>query len=56
MLISNLEGKQLQKINIGNDATQIRIDASSLAAGTYYYTFVANGIVIDTKKMIIIGN
>jgi hypothetical protein len=55
IVISDLTGKQVQKVDIKTAETkEITIKAGSMAAGTYNYTLVCQGKVIDTKQMMII--
>jgi hypothetical protein len=54
LIVYNLEGKQLKDIVVqerGN--TKAVISASELAAGMYLYALIADGKVIDTKRLIL---
>jgi hypothetical protein len=43
--------KQLQLSKVGNGS--VNIDCSTLAAGTYYYSLIADGKIIDSKKLVV---
>lgn len=54
LYIYDLQGKQIQNFNItefGN--SQLTINGYELTPGMYYYTLIADGKEIDTKKMIL---
>ncbi len=54
VIVYNLEGKQLKemKVNQRGDAT-VTIQGNELTAGMYIYALIADGKVIDTKRMIL---
>lgn len=51
--IYDLSGRQMQLIPIKKGEKQITVNARTLTAGTYVYNLVANGKIIDSKKMIV---
>lgn len=54
LYIYNMNGEQLTEYPITNrGATSITIDGGSLNAGMYLYALIADGQVIDTKRMIL---
>ena len=52
--IYDLNGKQLQRILIHKGEQQVKVSANSLQPGTYVYNLVADGQLVDSKKMIVI--
>ena len=54
IMIYNLEGKQMKSIQVASrgDVT-VKISASELAAGMYLYSLIADGKVVDTKRMVL---
>ena len=54
LYIYNMNGEQLTEYSIAErGATSITIDGGSLNAGMYLYALIADGQVIDTKRMIL---
>lgn len=54
LFIYDLSGKQIKKLQISTrEENSISIKGSELNPGMYLYTLVADGIVIDTKQMIL---
>lgn len=52
--IYDLQGKQIHKMSVeGRGATSVHVDASSLSPGMYIYTLIADGIEVDSKRMIV---
>jgi hypothetical protein len=52
--ISNTNGQVIKAVNLSSQKTgQITIQTNDLTAGSYLYSLVANGKIIDTKKMVI---
>ena len=53
--ISDVSGKVMNTFKqLGTGNGQIMINASVLAAGTYYYNLIVNGTQVDSKKMILV--
>ena len=54
VMIFNLEGKQVKNIQVTNrgDVT-VKVSANELAAGMYLYSLIADGKVVDTKRMVL---
>ena len=52
LVIHSVSGVKLQQVTLNNSGL-ININTSGLSAGTYTYTLIANGTVVDTKKMVI---
>jgi len=54
MQITDRSGKVLKSISIQETgAGKVVLDANELAAGSYYYTFMVDGRIIDTKTMVL---
>ena len=54
MQITDMTGRNLKTIALNNrGAGQITITAGSLASGTYIYTLIADGKIVDSKKMVL---
>jgi len=52
--ITDLNGKLLKTIPLqGAGAGSVTIEAGQLSAGTFFYTLVVDGVVVDTKKMLL---
>lgn len=52
--IYDLNGRQVQKLNIQNGASNISVNAQSLQPGTYLYSLFTDGQLVDTKKMVVL--
>ena len=54
LIIYNLEGKQLKNIQVNERGTAtVKISGSELNPGMYLYTLIADGKVVDTKRLIL---
>jgi trimeric autotransporter adhesin len=54
LIIYNLEGKQLKNIQVKErGATTIKISGSEFNPGMYLYALIADGKVVDTKRLIL---
>lgn len=54
MLITDNSGKTIKQIQLAKNTNgTINIDASALSSGTYSYTLIVDGKIIDTKKMVV---
>ncbi len=54
LCVYDLQGKQVLRLNVeGRGATSVSIDGSSLQPGMYIYALIADGVEIDTKRMIL---
>ncbi len=53
VIVSSQNGKQLQSYNVTGGNSQITIHGSTLAAGSYLYSLVIDGKILDTKTMIL---
>ncbi len=54
VIIYNLEGKQLKEINVKErGSASVKIIANELTAGMYIYALIADGKVVNTKRMIL---
>ena len=54
LTIYNLEGKQLKNIQVNErGATTVNISGNELSPGMYLYTLIADGRVVDTKRLIL---
>jgi len=55
--VTNLEGKQIKEIPIQHRGQgQVTLDANSLSAGTYQYTLILDGRILETKQMVLTRN
>jgi trimeric autotransporter adhesin len=54
VIIYNLEGKQLKNIKVNDrGAAAVKISGSEFNPGMYLYALVADGKVVDTKRLIL---
>jgi len=54
LVIKDMTGKTIQQITLGtNTSGVINIDASSIGSGVYTYSLVADGRVIESKRMVV---
>ena len=54
IMIYNLEGKQLKTIQVSDRGdVHVMISANELSAGMYLYSLIADGKVVDTKRMVL---
>ena len=54
LMIYDMSGKQLKQININERGkTSVNITSEGLAAGMYLYSLIADGKVVNTKRMIL---
>ncbi len=54
VMIYNLEGKQMKNIQVQDRGkVSVKISGSELSAGMYLYALIADGKVVDTKRMIL---
>ncbi len=54
MQITDRSGQVLKTVRINEvGAGKVTLDANELAAGSYFYTFMVDGKVIDTKQMVL---
>jgi hypothetical protein len=54
VVIYNLEGKQLKRVNVTTRGdVKVEINAQELSAGMYLYSLIADGKVVDTKRMVL---
>jgi hypothetical protein len=54
--IYDVSGKEIEIIvneNTGPGIYEVSFDASKLPSGVYFYSLTADGIVIDSKKMVV---
>ena len=52
--IFDMQGKQIQKITISERGkTAVNVEASSLQPGMYIYSLIADGVEVDSKRMIL---
>ena len=51
--IFDMQGKMLQKINAAAGQNSVTIQGSTLQAGIYLYSLIADGQEVDTKRMIL---
>jgi len=54
IIIYTLEGKQIKTIQVKDrGAVSVKISGNELSAGMYLYALIANGVVVDTKRMVL---
>ena len=54
IMIYNLEGKQMKNIHVSDRGdVSVKILGNELSAGMYLYSLIADGKIVDTKKMIL---
>ena len=54
LIIYNLEGAQLKAIEVkGRGEQSVKLSGNELKAGIYLYAFIADGKIIDTKRMVL---
>ena len=51
--ITDAKGKVIKQISLKEGAGSLNVDCSSLSAGAYYYSLIADGKIIVTKKMVV---
>jgi hypothetical protein len=52
--VTDANGKLIRLVQLSNAGNgSVNIDCSTLAAGTYYYSLIAGGKIIDSKKMVV---
>ncbi len=55
VMVYDATGKRLRLFNLsGHGRGTINLDASLLPAGTYQYSLIINGNIVDTKKMLLL--
>ena len=53
LVITDNSGKTVKQMQLVKGAGNVNIDASALSAGTYNYTLIVDGKLIDSKKMVV---
>jgi hypothetical protein len=53
MVIYDMSGRMIKEVELANGTGQLNVYASDLSSGTYTYSIVADGNVIDSKKMVV---
>ena len=54
MVITDVYGKRVKQINLNNSGKgSLNVDTNGLAAGTYSYTLLVDGKMVETKKMVV---
>ncbi|HEV2482461.1 MAG TPA: hypothetical protein VGS79_22505 [Puia sp.] len=53
--ITGLNGETIRSVALsGTGAGQVSVQTAQLAAGTYMYSLVVDGNLVDTKKMVLV--
>jgi hypothetical protein len=52
--VTDGSGKLIKQIQLNEGAGSVNIDCSSFSEGTYYYSIVADGKILDNKKMVVV--
>ena len=54
LCIYDMNGKQLEQITIAErGASSVQIEGYKYSAGMYLYSLIADGVVVDTKRMVL---
>ncbi|MBC7388119.1 MAG: tail fiber domain-containing protein, partial [Opitutaceae bacterium] len=54
LIITDVYGKKLKQINLANTGRGVlNVDTNGLAAGTYSYTLLVDGKMVETKQMVV---
>lgn len=53
MVVYDLTGKQLKSFPLENGSSSITITSESLSSGIYIYSIVADGKIMDSKRMVV---
>jgi hypothetical protein len=57
LIIYNLEGKQLKSIPVQSFGdVSVKIEGSDLKPGMYIYSLMIDGVIVDSKRMVMTGN
>jgi len=52
--VYDLQGKKVQQVDITARGKQtVKVDAANLAEGMYLYSLIADGKVVETRRMIV---
>jgi len=52
--VYDLQGKKVQQVNLTARGKQtVQLNAASLADGMYLYSLIADGKVVETRRMIV---
>jgi len=55
LILYNLEGTQLKSIEVkGRGEQSVKLSGNELKAGIYLYAFIADGKIVDTKRMVLV--
>ena len=53
-MITDLTGRtEYQRMPVQSGDGQVELKAGSLPAGVYFYSLIVNGVIIDSKKMLV---
>ena len=50
--LTDISGRQVQQVTITNSSGTVQLD-QDLSSGTYFYSLFSEGVLIETKKVII---
>ncbi|MEI6062437.1 MAG: T9SS type A sorting domain-containing protein [Bacteroidota bacterium] len=53
LIIRNMLGVEIESLNIENRSGKKSIDVSSYASGIYFYSFIVDGKVVQSRKLIV---
>jgi len=53
MVVCNLLGSQVKAVDLSESTGTVQLDVSTLESGMYFYTFLANGKPLTSKKFIV---
>jgi len=53
MVVYDLSGKQVADFTLQKDAPSLCISSEKLAAGIYIYSIIADGKIMDSKRMVV---
>lgn len=54
IIVTNVSGNTVKIFTLNKGTGSINIQASELAAGSYYYTLMVDGKKVDSKKMMLV--
>jgi len=52
--VTDVTGQVLKTFTIASEDGQVNLQAGQLSAGTYQYSLIVDGKLIDTKKMVVL--
>ncbi len=56
IVITNLQGAEMKRYRVNNTFSSLYIEQKEIPAGTYIYSLVADGNVLDSKKIVLLSH